>query len=148
MHTVIHRSKVDGWLRSLFRCSQAVTLVACTAILFAACRARDLAAMILVFLLGAALPWWVLRSTDYTIASDALTVRFGPFRWKIALADIQRVEPTTSPLSGPALSLDRLRIEYGKGRVMLVSPEDTERFLADLRARGARADGPYPAGEG
>lgn len=138
MDTVTHRSKVDGWLLSLFRCGQAVTVVACVSILFASCRAWEFAAMVFLFLLGAVFPWWVLRSTDYTIDRTTLAVRFGPFRWTIALSDIQRVEPTTSPLSGPALSLDRLRIEYGRGRAMLVSPEDRERFVADLAARGAR----------
>ena len=35
-------------------------------------------------------------------------------------------------LSGPALSLDRLRIDYGRGRSLLVSPKERERFVSEL----------------
>jgi len=61
-----------------------------------------------------------------------LLVRSGPFRWRVPIADIVRITPTTNALSSPALSLDRLRIEYGRGSAIMISPRDKDQFLRDL----------------
>jgi hypothetical protein len=45
------------------------------------------------------------------------------------------VVPTRNPLSSPALSLDRLRIEYGQGRAIMISPADKGPFLRALEER-------------
>ena len=42
------------------------------------------------------------------------------------------IRPTRNPLSSPALSLDRLRIDYGSGRSIMVSPEDKDKFIGDI----------------
>jgi hypothetical protein len=62
------------------------------------------------------------------VAGNTLRVACGPFRWKVPIDSIEKVEATRSPLSSPALSLDRLRINYGKRRIM-VSPSDRAGFL-------------------
>jgi hypothetical protein len=54
-------------------------------------------------------------------------------RWRIRYAEISRVEPSASPLSSPACSLDRLLIEYGQRRI-LVSPLDRAVFVRSLGA--------------
>lgn len=64
-----------------------------------------------------------------------LLVRSGPFRWRIAIDGIESIRPSRSPLSSPALSLDRLEITYGGGRRLLISPEDREGFLEAIVAR-------------
>jgi len=71
----------------------------------------------------------------YEITQSALLVRSGLLRWQIALDSIQQVSPTRNMLSSPALSLDRLRVEYsqnGKERYILISPKDKPGFLRDL----------------
>ena len=78
---------------------------------------------------------WTLLATHYTIDEYNLTVRSGPFRWVIALSQIESVTPTRDARSGPALSLDRLRICYGGGRQMLISPQEKEAFIRDLERR-------------
>jgi hypothetical protein len=83
-----------------------------------------------LFALG--LPVWLLFSTHYTITPDLLTVRCGPFSWQIPRAAIHSVGPTRSALSGPALSLDRLEIRYGRGNAVLVSPMDKTAFQRAL----------------
>jgi hypothetical protein len=95
---------------------------------------RALAVCLLVGVLFFAL--WVLLLTDYTIDGTTLTVRGGPFRWVIALREIRAVTATRDPRTGPALSLERLRIEHAHGAALLVSPRDAAAFLAELRARG------------
>jgi len=95
-------------------------------------------------LAAAAFMLWMLYGTSYTISDERLVIRSGPFRWRIALDAIQSVEPTHSPFSSPAVSLDRLRIRYGpSNRSVVISPDEKARFLRDLatRASGLRLRG-------
>jgi len=81
---------------------------------------------------------WTILGTDYTIDDSSLRVRGGPFRWTIRLQDIRSVTPTRNPASSPALSLDRLRVDYGQDRFLLISPKDKEAFVRDLERRRSR----------
>jgi hypothetical protein len=74
-----------------------------------------------------------LRSTYYVIDGDTLTIRSSFIRWRVPIRDIRSITPTRSAISSPALSLDRLRIDYGR-KSILISPEDRERFIAMLRS--------------
>ena len=103
------RSAVDGWFIAL-----ALVLPAVTA------------------LVAVGLPVWLMVSTVYRVAGGMLTIRSGPFRWVIPLAEIETVKPSRSLLSSPALSMRRLEIRYAGGRSILVSPTDPERFLRAL----------------
>lgn len=79
---------------------------------------------------------WIMVGTYYVIQLDCLFIRCGCFRWTIPLTSIQEVSPTRSLLSGPALSLERLKIVYQQGgqrRTILISPIQPEDFLADLK---------------
>jgi hypothetical protein len=89
--------------------------------------------------LSVSLMLWTVLGTDYTIDDDSLRVRGGPFRWTIRLQDIRSVTPSRNPVSSPALSLDRLRIDYGQDRFLLVSPKDKEAFVRDLERRRRQA---------
>lgn len=88
-----------------------------------------------LLLASAVLPVWMLFNTRYVLDGHHLRVHSGPFRWSVPIEDITHVEPTRSPLSSPALSLDRLRIEYARGKRLLVSPENRDGFLRELEAR-------------
>ena len=73
---------------------------------------------------------WLLLTTKYTVTQNTLLVQSGPFRWRIAKSEITQIVPSKSMLSSPALSLDRLRIDYAAGRKsVLISPKDQEGFL-------------------
>lgn len=56
---------------------------------------------------------------------------------RVPLREIRLVRSTRNPLSSPALSLDRLRIEYGR-RAIMISPDDKARFLEELQKRMPR----------
>ena len=84
---------------------------------------------IIIALIGFAIPLWLLLATTYEIDDETLRVRSGPFRWLIPLDEIERVEETRSALSAPALSLDRIRIVYGSGKSIMVSPQNKEDFI-------------------
>ena len=71
----------------------------------------------------------------YELTPTELIVRGGLLHWEIPLNSIQQVRPTHNMLASPALSLDRLRIEYNqndKTRFMLISPKDKSGFLRNL----------------
>ena len=76
---------------------------------------------------------------NYEITTSTLEIRSGILlHYKIPLSSILRVVPTRNPLSSPAWSLDRLRIDYlknGKKRVILISPKDKKTFLRELIER-------------
>jgi hypothetical protein len=91
--------------------------------------------VVLILLILVGFPVWIITSTYYTLTSNELAIRSGPFSWKISFRDITAVERTTSRRSGPALSMDRLRIGYGQGESILISPDNKEEFLLELYAR-------------
>jgi hypothetical protein len=126
-------SKRDGWLVGVIWTGAAVTVLALASTLSFA-RADPLALRILIglgMLAAAGLGPWILYGTDYTLQREHLLVRSGPFRWRIRYAEISRVEPSASPRSSPACSLDRLLIQYGQRRI-LVSPLDCAAFVRRL----------------
>ncbi|MDO9478112.1 MAG: PH domain-containing protein [Pseudohongiella sp.] len=62
-------------------------------------------------------------------------MKSGPFKWRVPIKQITSITPTSSPLSSPALSLDRLRIDYGRGESIMISPKNKEQFIQDLNVR-------------
>ncbi len=74
--------------------------------------------------------------TYYRLADQRLLIRAGLFRWRIPVLAIQGVHPSHSPLSSPAWSLKRLRVDYtkpsGRATFVLISPRDADLFLRDL----------------
>jgi hypothetical protein len=75
----------------------------------------------------------------YEITTTTLEIRSGILlHYKIPLSSIVLVVPTRSPLSSPAWSLDRLKIDYvknSKKRVIMISPKDKKTFLLELAER-------------
>ncbi len=134
MHDVTFRSKVDTWLVVALVISSAAGLIAVLTVGISVSAPVTLASAAIV-VLGIGLPMWVLLATTYTFTGTHLNVRSGPFRWRIPLNEIRSVTPTRNPLSSPALSLDRLRIEYGQGKSIMISPAPREEFMQELRKR-------------
>ena len=78
---------------------------------------------------------WILYGTRYAFTPDSLLIACGPFRFLVPLSEIRSVRPSRNPLSSPACSLDRLRVEWGAKRWILISPEDKAQFLHELDER-------------
>ena len=84
----------------------------------------------------AVLSIWILFSTGYTMTSDKLIARCGPFTTVVSLDAIEKISPSRSPVASPACSLDRLHIRYsGSESGLLVSPIDKRVFLEALVVR-------------
>lgn len=134
MESITFPSKVDRWLGVLLVASAAVSAAGAVIV---GIEASPVLAVLLspLMLVGAALPLWLLRATRYTIDSSDLRVRCGPFAWRVPLHEIRSITRTRNPLSSPALSLDRLRIDFGRAGSLMVSPRDKEKFLEEVRKR-------------
>ena len=127
----IHTSKVDTWLILVAALAAGASVGVAVALL----REGGVPVVVLVpvvVVLGAGLPLWTLFGTRYELTPGRLRIRCGPFRWTVPLNEIRAVTPTRNPLSSPALSLDRLRIDYGRGSSVMISPRDQARFLEDM----------------
>ena len=130
-------SKIDLWLLILL-------LTAVAACLWGVSVIWDANAMILwplvpFLAVGIVLPLWILGTLRYFLSDDNLRVRCGPFRWLIPLRDIKTITPTNDTKSSPAMSLDRLLIEYGDDRRVMISPEPRSEFLRQLEHRRKQA---------
>lgn len=79
---------------------------------------------------------WPIR---YDVDPEQLVIHFGFFRKRVPVHEIARVTPSRNPLSSPALSLDRLRIDYRKGKCVLISPADRAGFALAIRDRAPSA---------
>lgn len=123
-------SKVDGWIIPVIVVAIAGMISALIAVMItetpwlmrAAVAASTAFVIVLLFS--------IFTRTHYTIANGELRVVSGPFRRTIPLSEITSIEPSRNPLSSPALSLDRLKVIYGKKKFVLISPADKAGFLS------------------
>lgn len=134
------RSRVDGWLRVVF-----IVVLVTDAGAFLAVSLADpsiawtavIAAAPSALLIGS-----IWAFTLYRFEAETLRIRSGPFGWRVPLGAVTRVTRTRSAASAPALSLNRLVIEWseeGRKRTVVVSPEAEQAFIDELRRRSPRA---------
>ena len=71
----------------------------------------------------------------YTILNDALSVRCGFICYQVPLDEIERVEPSRTLRSGPALSMRRVLVTTRK-RKHVLSPRARDEFIRDLERCG------------
>lgn len=91
-----------------------------------------------IFILGInGLLLWVWFRTGYTIASEWLTVHYGPYKKHIRVQDIEKIVPVKDPFMAPALSSERLEVHYGPGKFIKISPKFKKDFLQNVR-KGVR----------
>lgn len=84
-------------------------------------------ASVIIFLLH------LLLNTYYWIKEDKLKIVCGIlYKQEISILEIKDIQPTTNPLSSPALSLDRLAIRYGNRQTVMISPKDKKAFIKEL----------------
>ena len=127
-------SKVDGWLIPVFVIAIAGMLAAFVAVLIEDTPLWLQLVVAAMSVLFCGLLFAILKSTYYVVANGVLRVVSGPFNWTIQVSDIVEITPTRNPLSSPALSLDRLKVTYGKRRSVLVSPADKDGFMRAIES--------------
>lgn len=150
---MIYPSKIDWWLGAILALAGLGLIgagIAAFVLPLAQPVVLGLGAILGMIPLGLGLlVLWQLVATRYEITDTDLILRSGPFRWTIALDQIIEVYPTRKPPPNapgftladhfrgnhPALSLDRLRVNYQRERGVafyLISPLDQAGFLDEL----------------
>jgi hypothetical protein len=129
-----YRSKKDTWLISVIAASVILTILAGAAlILFGeAIWQRSIG---IVIMLASLIPVLLTTPVSYTIDRSSLHIRAGYKHWTIPLQNILAVRPSRDWIASPALSVNRLEIEYKDwegNSFLLISPERTEHFLNEL----------------
>ena len=131
-----YKSKKDAWLIGIIAIAFLISLISLTLTVITPGAIQQggwvsVVVVAVVWAFIASLIWPLY----YEITPTELIVRGGLLHWEIPLSSIQQVRPTHNMLASPALSLDRLRIEYSqkdKTRFMLISPKDKSSFLRNL----------------
>jgi hypothetical protein len=131
------RSRIDSWILILLIIAIGGMMLALVAALMNGVRRTEALILMAIIVPGTLLIVSTLLRTHYTVADGKIRVVSGPFAWNVPIAEITDISETHSPLSSPALSLDRLRISYGRNKCIMVSPEDKKGFLRAIEEHGS-----------
>lgn len=135
------RSRIDLWVLIVLLTVVAASLLGYAHILTLVHRGMagthwpSIAVLGVLCTVGTVVPLWLLLTTRYRMSDETLDVRSGPFHRSIRIRDIVDVSRSRSAGLSPALSSDRLKVDYGGGRYVLISPENKTAFLRSLEAR-------------
>jgi len=133
----LYATKVDWWIGLILIFTVAV-LIGSAVPFFVGPPAQSPLGLGIGMLCLALAVWtgWIPFNTNYEIGQTELIIRSAGFRWRVSLDSIVEVLPTHNPLSSPACSLDRLRVNYRnrkrRMRFVLISPREKEEFLRHL----------------
>jgi hypothetical protein len=114
-------SKRDWWLGLLI---WGLVLLAAVPALLKPGKGQLIIMMAVILFVG-----WIWFGTGYEISDDELKIRCGPFRQRIPIQEIREIKKTRNPLSAPACSLDRMEINHGRSKRVMISPADKEGFI-------------------
>jgi hypothetical protein len=126
-------SKIDWWIATALCIPPLASVTVLTSLLIQR-RFAELPIGIGIVLFVLALYLGLIFPMRYGLDQTHLVIRFGLCRKRIRLADVMEVRFTCNPLSSPALSLSRLRVQYGTGMfdTVMISPRDRDHFMKDL----------------
>lgn len=93
-----------------------------------------------IFALAIGMIAWMWFGTSYRIDGSHLYFASGPFRGKIALANITQVTCGETMWAGyrPALARKGIVVRYNRWDEIYISPKDQEAFVAELVARNPK----------
>ena len=129
------RSKVDGWFIAVAAVVIGVGVIGA----MAAATAGTVLLPVLVTVPAIGLVLWVWRSTRYVVTDTSLLVRCAFVNVVVPLSDITCLRRTSTVLSAPALSLDRIEVQHAGGAVV-ISPAQREQFVAAITSRNPVVD--------
>lgn len=72
---------------------------------------------------------WIWFGTSYRVKNKYIAIKYGPFKEKISIQDINRIGKKKSILVAPALAIDKVLLRYGKYGEILLSPKKEKEFI-------------------
>lgn len=136
------RSKIDWWVLG-FIIAMTGLLLQLLVTMYAKGTMQEYTEHTAVYILTIAVLWWPILNTRYVVREDTLTVHCLLFKWMIPIANIEKITKTNHSISSPALSLNRLKIEYlkeGKSKYILVSPRNQQGFCQALQQKNSKIE--------
>ena len=125
MDKTLYKSAVSWWLWALVAIPVIITSV--ITVMDGEWTAMFIHALVALFV------GHLFFTTYYTVEGNTLSVKSSVLiNIKIDITTIRKITETNNPLSSPALSLDRLWIDYGKNGAVMISPEDKEGFIRHI----------------
>ena len=122
----IYKSKVDLWLFCLLSGSSVLPIFLVVFIGGPLWPALIICGATALFIV------WLYCATKYEVTKDEIRVHAGLYKVKIPIKSIKSVAASRNPIASPAFSLDRLEIRYDQNSMILISPKDKNRFMADI----------------
>ena len=131
----VYRSAVDLWIAVLLL---SPPVLAAAVAMFLWDEGNDRGAIILMLTAAATLILTLILTVPcrYTLEAEDLAVRCGLLSYRIPLKTIERVEPSRTIASGPALSMRRV-VVYTRIKNYVLSPSDRDRFISEVQAAAA-----------
>lgn len=80
---------------------------------------------------------WIWFKTGYTIKENYLKIQYGPFKRKIKIDEIHSIRETKNPFTAPALSMDKIEINYAKYNTIEISPKNKVELVCQLRKQNS-----------
>lgn len=130
----VFRSKKDWWVIAFLVCMSGL-LVQLLLTMQAKGTMQQYPVHTVVYMLTIVVLWWPVWSTKYSIDSQKLRIQSLFLTWVIPVENIINVSQTNNSVASPALSLDRLKIDYvqeGKAKFILLSPKNQTEFCQAL----------------
>lgn len=75
---------------------------------------------------------WLWFKTGYTIEQNHIKIQYGPFVKRIKISDIHRMSETRNLFTGPALSMDKIQINYAALESIEISPINKIDFIRQV----------------
>lgn len=75
---------------------------------------------------------WIWFKTGYTIEKRSIKIQYGPFKKDIRIDEIHSIRETKNPFTAPALSMNRIEINYGQYETIQISPKEINLFVDEL----------------
>ena len=70
--------------------------------------------------------------TGYKVEEGLIKIKCGPFKSAVKIEEVKKLRATKTPLSAPALSIDRIEILHGNYNIAVVSPKNKTDFIRIL----------------
>lgn len=121
------KSKKDIWL--------AVSIWGVIILMFFMMITEQNIVVYIVGILNNALLLWLWFGTSYKIDDENLIVKNGPFKSTIDIKSIKKLRATKTLLAGPALSIDRIEIQYKRYDSVIVAPKEKNKFIESLLSK-------------
>ncbi|WP_017472881.1 PH domain-containing protein [Amphibacillus jilinensis] len=81
---------------------------------------------------------WVWFGTNYKVEDKSIQIKYGPFKEKVLIQDINEIGKRKSKLITPALAIDRVLLRYGRYGEILITLKNESEFIDLLLTNNPR----------